>query len=270
MDYISTDSWTTVSSCGATPAAAPPLHQHHHHHHHHSGHERDLTVVNTRVHSPKSSRIVPKKSSEGSRYSGLELESVSSSTSDRSWIKRIQWFRNTRRNHNLKKSSTEGEETHYVGGTMESTPSIPVKSAAILHDLKQEQPRNALSRIASWMTVNSSQRDEESVVDFKESEWTPEDSSYGAACPLFGWIPKNRRRSIEYAIIVVLVIALVYLMVMLSIVITKSHSDDGMEENSGLNLDDDRYISYDDDRHGDDDPYWSSYKNGGGSGYGGR
>ena len=153
---------------------------------------------------------------------------------------------------------------------MESAPSMPEKTTTTAQDPKQEQPQNAWSRIASWVTVNSSQHDEESVIDFKESEWTPEDSSYGAACPLFGWIPKNRRRSIEYAIIFILVIALVYLMVMLSIVITKSHRDESMEENSGLNLDDDRYIGYDDDRHGDDDPYWTSYNNGGGASYGGR
>eukprot|EP00977_Amphora_coffeiformis_P011665 scaffold2804_cov181-Amphora_coffeaeformis.AAC.33 len=264
MDYISTDSWTTVSSCGATHAAAQPLH----HHHHHPGHEMDATVVNSPVHSPRSSRIAPKNSSEGPRYSGLEVESVSSSSSDRSWMKRIRWFRNTRRIRGSKDAPTA--ETHYVGGTMESAPPKSFKTTAIAQNSEQEQPQNALSRIASWMTANSSQRDEESVIDFKESEWTPEDSSYGAACPLFGWIPKNRRRSIEYAIIFVLVIALVYLMVMLSIVITKSHREENMEENSGLNLDDDRYISYDDDSHGDDDPYWTSSNNGGGGGYGGR
>ena len=142
----------------------------------------------------------------------------------------------------------------------ESAPSIPVKTAAVKPEKQSAlyRKQSALSRIASWMTVNSSQQDEESVGDFKESDWTPEDSSYGAACPLFGWIPKDRRQSMEFAILFILVIGLVYVMVMLSIVITKSHrEDDREEESSSFNLDDDRYIGYNDDKQGDDDPYWS-------------
>ena len=124
---------------------------------------------------------------------------------------------------------------------------------------------NAFNRIASWMTANSSQHDEESVQDFHESEWTPPDSSYGAAIPLFGWIPKNTRRHIEFTILLILVLGLVYLVVMLSIMISEARRDDSLAEDKGLGLDDDRYIGYADDstRNYDDDPYWSS-------GYGGR
>ena len=56
-----------------------------------------------------------------------------------------------------------------------------------------------------------------------------------------------------------------YLVVMLSIMISEARRDDSLAEDKGLGLDDDRYIGYADDstRNYDDDPYWSS-------GYGGR
>ena len=101
---------------------------------------------------------------------------------------------------------------------MDSPPPIPVRTAAAVgsggggdksrstaitaspvNATDPKQPThnntNTFTRIASWMTANSSQHDEESVQDFEESEWTPPDSSYGAAIPLFGWIPKKTRQN---------------------------------------------------------------------------
>ena len=40
-------------------------------------------------------------------------------------------------------------------------------------------------------------------------EWTPADSSYGAAIPVCGWIPKNIRRIIELCLLTVLVASFV-------------------------------------------------------------
>lgn len=125
---------------------------------------------------------------------------------------------------------------------------------------------NTFERIRSWMTANSSQHDEESLVDFEESEWTPPDSSYGAALPVFGWIPKHTRRYIELAMMLLMILFLVYLVVMLSIVITEARRDDIAEDN-GLGLDDDRYIDYAEDKADtddyeiDDDTHWSSSSN---------
>jgi len=40
-------------------------------------------------------------------------------------------------------------------------------------------------------------------------EWTPADSSYGAAIPVCGWIPKNIRRIIELCLLTILVASFV-------------------------------------------------------------
>jgi hypothetical protein len=105
------------------------------------------------------------------------------------------------------------------------------------------------------MTANSSQHEHEEddvVVDFHQSEWTPPDSSYGAALPVFGWIPKNTRRYIEYTIYVFMVLGLIYMLVMLAIRISDGGQDDIAEDN-GLGLNDDRYIEYSDRTNDDDD-----------------
>lgn len=258
MDYISNDCRTSVSSSATPLAAAQPLHQ---------GHDRDPTAITSPIYSP---RIKPMNSPNSAKYSGLEVESVSSSSSDKSWMKRIRWFRNTRKHRDSKGTPPEG--TQYVGGAMESAPSIPVRTTAV-REMQHAKPEREITttfgRIASWMTANSSHHEDDSVGDFKESEWTPEDSSYGAACPLFGWIPKSTRRSIEFALLLLLVIGLVYLMVMLSIVISEARSDNSIADDTAvLDLDDDRYIGYTDDDQGggDDDPYWSSNNSGGNGG----
>ena len=251
------DSWTTVS----TTTFSAPLHS--------PNQVRQVAPVYLPAGAPKDSDT--SSDSGKHRFTGLELES---SPSDHSWMDRIRWFRNTR-SHRDAAVSSPTSEIHYVGGTMESAvPSTVPTSTIQSNGAGEENPKLApistFNRIASWMTQNSSQHDEESVLDFQESEWTPPDSSYGAACPLFGWIPKNIRQNIEYTIILLLVLGLVYLVVMLSIIFSEARRDESLtEESAVLDLDDDRYIGYTDDKSNvqtDDDPYWSSSNNG----YGGQ
>lgn len=246
-------------STAATPAAIP-LHQ-----------QQDAVVVVRQEGYPQNR--VPKNSDTSSdnsgkhRFTGLELE-TEQSWAEQSWMRRIRWFRNTRTHRDAGSPPTRTDEIPYVGGTMESAPPIPARDGVVVesnhNDPKAAAQMNTFTRIASWMTANSSQQhDEESVQDFQESEWTPPDSSYGAAIPLFGWIPKKTRQRVEFTIMLVLVVLLVYLMVMLSIMITEARQHDSLaEDNGSLNLDDDRYIGYDDKNNkNDDDPYWSSNNN---------
>lgn len=267
MDHMSNDSWTTVSTTSAmTPAAVvtTPLHR-----------QQDIVrgeegPVYLSSQRPKNSDTSSSDSTGKHRFSGLELE-TEPSWAEQSWMRRIRWFRNTR-THRDAGSPTKTDEIPYVGGTMDSAPPIPVRT--VVGDGNAADPKAAaaahnnindtFTRIASWITVNSSQHDEEDVQDFEESEWTPPDSSYGAAIPLFGWIPKKTRQNVELSILLVLVMLLVYLMVVLSIMISEARRDDSLAEDTALNLDDDRYIGYNDDTtpSNDDDPYWvSSYSN---------
>lgn len=281
MDHMSNDSWTTVSTTSAVSpvAVTTPLHR-----------QQDVIVREDgpdylSSQRPKNSDTTSSSGSGKHRFTGLELE-TEPSWAEQSWMRRIRWFRNTR-THRDAGSPTKADEIPYIGGTMDSAPPIPVRTTTV-GDGSAADPKAAASaashnnindtftRIASWMTANSSQHDEEDVQDFEESEWTPPDSSYGAAIPLFGWIPKKTRQNIEFSILLVLVLVLVYLMVILSIMISEARRDNSLAEDTALNLDDDRYIGYSDDTvsSNDDDPYWAaSYSNNnaysGNNGYGG-
>jgi hypothetical protein len=112
---------------------------------------------------------------------------------------------------------------------------------------------------------------QDSIADFDKSEWTPEDSSYGAACPVCGCVPKHVRRAIEFSMISALVLVFVYLLVMTSINVsdarTASHRSNSTSaedtfdsrqnytnnnySNAAL-TDDDTYVKYDAAGSGDD------------------
>jgi hypothetical protein len=91
------------------------------------------------------------------------------------------------------------------------------------------------------------------IDDFDPSEWTPPDSSYGAAIPVAGWIPKGIRRNIELCVSVILLALIGYLIITTSMRVERSkHDDDAATvykndgtNSKGLDLDDDRYIHYD-------------------------
>lgn len=128
--------------------------------------------------------------------------------------------------------------------------------------------RSSFRRIASWLTGNSNGSictDDGSLADFHESEWTPPDSSYGAALPVFGCIPKNMRRMIELSIIGLMVVGLVVLVVTASIRVTEGYNDGNTSSSAGgLSLNDDYYVEYptnnDDDLNAvDDDMFEYSY-----------
>jgi hypothetical protein len=63
----------------------------------------------------------------------------------------------------------------------------------------------------------------DSIADFDESEWTQPDSSYGAACPVCGCIPKRVRQIVEMTLIAGMVFLLIYLVVAVSMKIADAH-----------------------------------------------
>lgn len=77
------------------------------------------------------------------------------------------------------------------------------------------------------------------------NEWTPQDSAYGAACPVCGSIPKKIRRAIEMIIMLLVLASFVYLIVTTSIRLTANRSSSGSDSGQ-IDVDDDYYI---------DDPY---------------
>lgn len=99
--------------------------------------------------------------------------------------------------------------------------------------------------------LDDDDNDEEdySLRDFDDSEWTPADSSYGAAIPLAGWIPKGLRRSMEWT-----VIAAVAAMIVVLIVRTSLRAGDNRNSNSNNGVK--RYIN-NDDYDNDDGSIWA-------------
>ena len=79
-------------------------------------------------------------------------------------------------------------------------------------------------------------------------EWTPQDSSYGAACPVCGCIPKNIRQMIESLLLVIIVSAFVAGIVKLITPLTFFHSSNSStitSNSTSTNLvDDDFYVEY--------------------------
>jgi hypothetical protein len=158
-----------------------------------------------------------------------------------SWAQRVSWLtRKTERPY------TEGA---YIGGEMETdAPSIVAQSSIIEGDGLYRNSVNAKYNAAILPTRSSPQHhDDDSLADFKDSDWTPPDSSYGAAIPVGGWIPKNIRRGIEGTLIAMTVLGLVFIVVATSIRITEeAHNlrNSTTHASGTLDLHDDRYIVY--------------------------
>ena len=101
----------------------------------------------------------------------------------------------------------------------------------------------ALQRIHSIDIQTSTETDS----SFDHKEWTPQDSSYGAAFPFCGWIPKHIRELIEKVLVGFSLSFVFYMIISTAIKLTSSsnQSDNGQS----INLDDDFYVSdmqYDD------------------------
>jgi len=67
----------------------------------------------------------------------------------------------------------------------------------------------------------------DSIANFEESEWTPPNLSYGAACPVCGFKPKCVRQMSEMTLIAAMVFFLIYLVVTTSMKIADAHQGQG-------------------------------------------
>uniref|UniRef100_A0A7S1BW12 Uncharacterized protein n=1 Tax=Corethron hystrix TaxID=216773 RepID=A0A7S1BW12_9STRA len=124
-------------------------------------------------------------------------------------------------------------------------------------------------------------RSVESEISYAESvmstvDWTPQDSSYGAACPVCGCLPKRYRRLIEASLCIFLLFSLIASVVMLSIRLTEDVNKNSQYVKQDIY--DDVYTRghynvtvYDDDAANDDtdqddalnnDNYFNRYYNG--------
>ena len=153
MDQLASDSWTTIST---TTTPSPALHHHG---------PLDVGPVYLPAGAPKTSDIA----SEGGkrRFAALELESAGT---DRSWMHRIQWFRNTRSHrdaaattHTRNNDAAIHQQLQYVGGPMETAPPISPRNYEVptvntQHKDPKHTNSNAFNRIASWMTANTTRR----------------------------------------------------------------------------------------------------------------
>jgi hypothetical protein len=243
----------------------------------------------------------------------FELEQTISSSSKGSWMGRLPWLRSKRDRDEDTLDYVKPGDSLYYGGQMEGETrpglgygvgqeEMPVpdqsKQRPVAYAVGHSPNRDKTSAlgaldpysfqsVASWLTNSKPPRksfsgddaDSDSLADFDDSEWTKQDSSYGAAIPFGGMIPKNIRRTIESTVIALLVIGLVYLVVATSIRVTEdSTRHSNSTSNGSLNLDDDRYIAYDDryDTYGSnndaysngDDTYSNQNDDGSGNGSG--
>jgi hypothetical protein len=257
------DSWSTVSNTGDRQPSHMGMDQTAP-----AGYERQAQVEDS-----------ADASVQGSGVQSFELEptiSSSNSSSKGSWAKRVAWLRGKKRDMLEGADGLEyvhakpAGEAVYFGGHMEADRVSPEQArqrpVAYAVAFSPHAPTEipvapdpyGFQSVSSWLTRSSHDRsksgDEDSLADFTEAEWTKADSSYGAAIPFGGWIPKNIRRTIEATIIALLVVGLVYLVVATSIRLSEEHQSSnsnatvsGSSDYGGLNLDDDRYIDYSND-----------------------
>lgn len=86
-----------------------------------------------------------------------------------------------------------------------------------------------------------------------EVEWTAQDSSYGAAFPCFGFVPKRIRQIIERVLIVVALILTIYMIVSMAIKLSSGISSSS--SSGSLQMDDDFYV----ENGAYDDENWNAY-----------
>ena len=201
-----------------------------------------------------------------------------------SWRDRLNWLQGGRTNsitensynHHSKNRGTDLATSQYYDmgdGIMKITRRnngvSPDKQQETSHSISAypflKQASSSFSRVASWFSPSShnggGSDDASSMADFDPSDWTPPDSSYGAAIPVAGWIPKPIRRTIEGTLIALGIVALVYMVVTTSMRVTNERSNKDSSNSSSVNSyggdssSDDRYYRYSGGLYLDDDLY---------------
>lgn len=77
---------------------------------------------------------------------------------------------------------------------------------------------------------------------FDQNDWTPQNSSYGGAFPLCGWIPKRIRQATESILLVVVGFGTIYFIVSVATKLTGSVSSSSGSSSMYDEFDDDHYV----------------------------
>mmetsp|Transcript_3541 Transcript_3541/g.8455 ORF Transcript_3541/g.8455 Transcript_3541/m.8455 type:complete len:386 (-) Transcript_3541:1809-2966(-) len=190
----------------------------------------------------------------------IESESCSVTGENSGWKLGMPWLSNNQ-NKNSKAINQKNQELHrYYGGIMKASGESPtgqaspsptsITSSSSRHFLPfrknnkrqtppktgkpKDKPKSLQKPSKTKRTINekdslsipiarTKSSTGDSIADFDDSEWTPPDSSYGAACPVCGCIPKRVRQMIEMTLITAMVFGLIYLVVKASMIIAESH-----------------------------------------------
>ncbi|KAG7346048.1 hypothetical protein IV203_005116 [Nitzschia inconspicua] len=207
--------------------------------------ENDDNIVSPSFDMMKSPASLMGSSIRSNQVSSFDTEGNASNTSWRigmPWFRtvpstlespksgKVNFFGKKSNNNKMKRSSPTNNSDNidrYYGGIMKSNSSGSSnhKNNSSNNNNNNKKKNNKNTKETSGRTTQnitdgypvSRTRSQDSIADFNDSEWTPQDSSYGAACPVCGCVPKNVRRGIEFTMISTLVLAFVYLLVMTSI-----------------------------------------------------
>lgn len=181
-------------------------------------------------------------------------DELSNKSGGTSWTKRIPWMRrkpNTSPSHDLEVRSALSADS-YLSKQSVSFMTSPLPTS-VSNDPKQNRLPGGpgfIARTLSRMSRSSwsPHHKQPQVGEFHESDWTPPDSAYGAACPVCGCLPKKVRRAIEMTLIGAVVLVLIYLVVTTSIRIGNDHgkgkTSSSQDDDARIKLDDDYYIEY--------------------------
>jgi hypothetical protein len=189
----------------------------------------------------------------------FEIMEDDMSTGGASWAKRISWMiRKQNSNTTTTSANNTANDYNEIGAALSadsfltdrpSSPSRPYSLASPRPPFAKDVVRS-LSHLTRSSDDNCSKI---SVEDFNDTEWTPQDSAYGAACPVCGCLPKNVRRAIEVTLIACFVFGAIYLIITTSIRLTNDHQ--GQTSNDQQDSTHDKYKLSDDD-------YYIEYNNG--------
>jgi hypothetical protein len=184
-------------------------------------------------------------------------EAGSEASASASWRQRLRWFHVFQRKHRSSESTIVRSRSndHDDGSCRDNAKPFPPHSDGQNRTIRLLQPAtywhssqhpNKTTKIGHSQSMLGG--DHSRLEDFDESEWTPPDSSYGAAIPIAGWIPKSIRRTIECTLIAVVLGCIVFFVVETS-VRADSKSRNHKSNNSDLTVYNTSWNYYADDQY---------------------
>ena len=204
-------------------------------------HSPDETDVN--IHSPGS---FMGSSINSHQVSSFELEEASSAgiaskKVNSNWRLGMPWFDG----HNSSSRGLDASDVHrYYGGIMKTEDAhIGGTKGRMRSSVRKEKFRGRHHNVTTRASID----EESSIGDFSKSEWTPEDSAYGAACPVCGCIPKRVRRTIEFSLIGFMMLGFVWMVIAASIQVTNARMSESISNSTDASYSSGQMIAVDDD-----------------------